>query len=90
VGSLPEPQDVLLLIEVADTSLPYDRRVKLPLCARASIPEVWIVDLAHEVIEDHTDPSGDRYRSFQQGRRGQTIEYAALPEPAFRVDAMLG
>jgi Uma2 family endonuclease len=41
----PEPADVLLLVEVADTSLAYDRDVKAPLYAQAGIPEVWIVDL---------------------------------------------
>jgi Uma2 family endonuclease len=38
---------VLLIIEVSDTSLPYDREVKLPFYARHGIPEVWIVDLGH-------------------------------------------
>src|SRR5215204_7706797 len=56
--SLPLPEDVLLLIEVSDTTLVYDRKVKLPLYARAGIREVWIVDLAGEVIERHTGPSG--------------------------------
>jgi Uma2 family endonuclease len=80
---------VLLLIEVADTSISYDRGAKLPLYARAGIPEVWIVDLAGEVIERHTDPSEGRYRSFGRARRGQKIEPAALPELAVRVDAVL-
>src|SRR3712207_1324173 len=88
--SLPGPEDVLLLIEVSDTTLHYDRGVKLPLYARAGIPEVWIVDLAGEVIERHTDPSGDGYRSSKQARRGETVEPAALTELALLVDAILG
>ena len=44
-GELSEPEDILLIIEVADTSLAYDRSVKLPLYARAGIAEVWLVDL---------------------------------------------
>jgi Uma2 family endonuclease len=88
--SLPGPEDVLLLIEVSDTTLPYDRGVKLPLYARAGIREVWIVDLAGETIERHTDSSGDGYRSLEQTRRGETIESVALPELAFPVDAVLG
>src|SRR3712207_6684546 len=67
--SLPMPEDVLLLIEVSDTTLAYDRGVKLPLYARAGIREVWIVDLAHEVIERNTDPSGASYRRVEQSRR---------------------
>jgi Uma2 family endonuclease len=88
--SLPGPEDVLLLIEVSDTTLPYDRRVKLPLYARAGIREVWIVDLAGEVLELYTDPSGDGYRSSKQARRGETVESTALTELALRVDAVLG
>jgi Uma2 family endonuclease len=89
-GKLPGPEDVLLLIEVSDTTLSYDRGVKLPLYARVGIPEVWIVDLVGEVIERHTDPSGDGYRNSKRARRGETMESAALPELALRVDAVLG
>ncbi len=88
--SLPGPEDVLLLIEVSDTTLPYDRGVKLPLYARAGIREVWVVDLASEVLELYTDPSGDGYRSSKQARRGETVESTALPELALRVDTILG
>ena len=88
-GSLPGPEDVLLLIELSDTTLSYDRNVKLPLYARAGIPEVWIVDLIGEVIERHTGPSGDSYRHVERARRGEDVQPAALPEPAFRVEAVL-
>ena len=54
--SLPMPEDVLLLIEVSDTTLAYDRGIKLPLYARAGIGEVWIVNLPGEIIERHTGP----------------------------------
>lgn len=53
----PTPEDVLLLIEVADTSLEYDRRTKLPLYARHGIPEEWIVDLTSDVVSVHRDPT---------------------------------
>ena len=87
--SLPGPGDVLLLIEVSDTTIPYDRGVKLPLYARAGIPEIWIVDLAGETIERHTDPSGNGYRRVEQLRRGEKLEPEALPELALSVDAVL-
>ena len=77
--SLPMPEDVLLLIEVSDTTLAYDREVKLPLYARAGIREVWIVDLPGETIERFTGPSADGYRRADQRRRGQTLEATALP-----------
>jgi Uma2 family endonuclease len=88
--SLPMPEDVLLLIEVSDTTLAYDRNVKLPLYARTGILEVWIVDLPGEVIERHTDPSGDSYRHTERVRRGDRIECSALPDPALTADDVLG
>jgi Uma2 family endonuclease len=87
--SLPGPGDVLLLIEVSDTTLSYDRGVKLPLYARAGIPEVWIVDLAGQIVERHTDPSGAGYGRVEQARGGEKIEPNALPGLALNVDAVL-
>ncbi len=54
----PHPEDALLLVEVADSSLPYDRTTKLPLYAQAKIPEVWIVNLSERQVEVHRTPSG--------------------------------
>ena len=54
--SLPKPEDVLLVVEVADSSLAYDREVKLPLYCRAGIPEVWIVNLVDNWVEVYRDP----------------------------------
>lgn len=88
--SLPTPEDVLLLIEVSDTTLAYDHNTKLPLYAQASIPEVWIVDLTGETIERHTEPSGDVYRHTERARRGETLTSVALPDIAISVDAVLG
>jgi Uma2 family endonuclease len=88
--SLPGPEDVLLLIEVSDTTLAYDRGVKLPLYARAGIREIWIVDLAGETIGRHTDPSGEGYRRAHRLRRGQTLESDTLPGLSPSVDEVLG
>jgi Uma2 family endonuclease len=88
--SLPVPEDVLLLIEVSDTTLSYDRGVKLPLYARAGIKEVWIADLAGEAIERNTYPSEDGYRTLERARRGEKIEPTVLPELSLGVDAVLG
>ncbi|NBC17495.1 MAG: Uma2 family endonuclease [Bacteroidetes bacterium] len=57
----PSPDDVLLLIEVADTSLAYDRDVKLPRYARAGIPEAWLVDLGGRRLTIHRLPAGGAY-----------------------------
>ena len=87
--SLPGPEDVLLLIEVSDTTLAYDRGVKLPLYARAGIREVWIVDLPGETIERYTDPLEESYRRADRLRRGQTLESTSLPGATPRVDEIL-
>ena len=57
----PNAADVLLLVEVSETSLAYDRRTKLPLYARFGVPEVWIVDLRGAAIEVYREPAGDGY-----------------------------
>ena len=88
-GSLPTPGDVLLLIEVADTSLSFDRDVKLPLYARSGIEEVWLVDLNAGVIERHTEPSENGYRLLRRAGRGETLGSAASSGLAVEVDAVL-
>lgn len=88
--SLPGPEDVLFLIEVSDTTLSYDRNVKLPLYARSGISEVWIVDLAGETVERHTGPSGEIYRHLERSRRGETLASSILPELVFDVNSVLG
>jgi Uma2 family endonuclease len=76
----PRPADILLLIEVADTSLDFDREVKLPLYAEAGIRELWIVNLEEDCLEVHRNPTPDvRYCDIAVLRRGQDVEIAALP-----------
>src|SRR5579871_3101296 len=57
----PTPADVLLLIEVSDTTLAYDRQEKLPRYAQAGIPEVWITNIDGEAIERYSEPQGNQY-----------------------------
>jgi Uma2 family endonuclease len=86
----PEPHDVLLVIEVADTSLDFDRSVKLPLYAEAGIRELWLVDLAGEAVEVHRAPEGRRYRQVQRVLRGQHVDSRVLPELRVSVEHVLG
>jgi Uma2 family endonuclease len=88
--SLPVPEDVLLLVEVSDTTLVYDRNVKLPLYARTGIGEVWIVNLPARTIEQHTDPSDEGYRRLDHKRGGQNLQPTALPGLTLTVDEILG
>ncbi len=59
----PGPEDVFLLIEVSDTTLRYDQKVKLKLYAEAGIPEVWIVNLQDRCVEVYREPEAGRYQS---------------------------
>lgn len=62
----PGPADVLLIVEVADTSVDVDRGVKGPLYARAGIPEVWVVDLSDRFVDVYQDPYRDAYRQHRR------------------------
>ncbi len=76
----PEAGDVLLLVEVSDSSLRFDRTVKLPLYARAGIAEYWIVDLTRRVVDVHRDPVGDGYATLQTYQAGDRVVLALAPE----------
>lgn len=73
-GGHPTPDDVLLLIEVADSPIDQDRAVKLPLYARAGIAEVWLMDLIDGVIDAYRTPSSEGYLLRQRYLSSQTIE----------------
>ena len=76
----PRPADIILLIEVSDTSLEFDRTVKRPLYAEAGIRELWIVNLEEDCLEVHRDPSSEANTAKSQScRRGQEVEIAAVP-----------
>jgi Uma2 family endonuclease len=86
----PTPGDVFLVIEVADTSVEYDRNVKLPLYARAEIPEAWLVVLPKDLIEVHSEPKGGKYQKVQRLKRGKTVASSTLPDLKLNVDDILG
>ena len=85
----PAPEDVLLLIEVADSSVDYDRNEKLPRYARAGIPEVWLTILPERVIEVHTEPADGRYAVRRIFAPGDSISPACFPDIALSVDEIL-
>ena len=86
----PTPADVLLVIEVADTSVEYDRNVKLPLYARAGIPETWLIILPKDLIEVHCEPKNGKYQKVQRLKRGKSLASLKLPELKLSVDDILG
>lgn len=74
----PRPEDVLLLVEVAETSLQYDRDVKLPLYAQHEIREVWLVDLGDDQIEVYRQPAEGGYTSVRTVKEGECLALEAL------------
>ena len=86
----PGPDDVLLLVEVSDTSLEYDREVKVPLYARHAIVEVWLVGLEAGLVEVYRGPTAQGYQIVSQLQRGQSLSSEALPGLELAVDEILG
>lgn len=83
-GELPGPENLLLIVEVSDTTLDYDRKVKLPRYGRSGVPEVWIVDLQSRRVEIYTDPFPEGYQQSRTAGAGEqvsavTIEGLELP-----------
>jgi len=86
----PTAEDILLLVEVADTTLRYDRQVKVPLYARFGIAELWIVSLKQQTVTVYRDPTLDGYRSIQTVRSGERIVVPGLEGVEIAVADMLG
>ena len=85
----PVPKDVLLLIEVSDATLKYDRNTKLTIYAEAEIPEVWIVNLPNDIVEIHQNPSVGIYQLTKIFKRGEIIESEILPDLKLEVNEIL-
>ena len=82
----PEPGDVLLLVEISDSSIRRDRQLKLPLYAAAGIREYWIVDVQSETVEAYKDPAGSSFASVWVFRRGESLSPSAFPDLRIAVD----
>jgi Uma2 family endonuclease len=89
-NALPTASDVLLVIEVADTSLAHDRDVKGPLYAAAGIPDYWLLDLTGEQILVQREPKRGRYTKIEAVRRGGTLAPLAFPDLVLPLDELLG
>ena len=76
----PSAQDVYAIIEVASTSLVYDRRVKLPLYARVGVPEVWIVNVQERELEVYRNPKGEAYSESRVLKPSDKIALLAFPD----------
>lgn len=81
----PQPDDVLLLIEVSDSTLAKDRKLKGKLYAEAGIQEYWIVNVKEACVEVHRRPSGDRFQSLETYSVGQEVSPIAVPHAVLNV-----
>jgi Uma2 family endonuclease len=86
----PGPEDVLLLVEVAESSAEVDRAVKLPLYAAAGVAEVWLVDLAGERVEVYREPAAGGYQQTLTLARGDVVSPQAFPDLRLGVAEILG
>ena len=82
----PEPGDVLVVVEVADSSLRYDRAEKVPRYGRAGIPETWLVDVEAGTVTVYTDPGPEGYARQQVRQRGEQMVASSVPELRLAVD----
>jgi Uma2 family endonuclease len=81
----PKPEDVALLVEIADSSLRFDLTVKAVLYARAGIADYWVLDVVAQQLYCHREPDGVRYQSVVVYGEGETVCPLAKPEAEFRV-----
>ena len=86
----PTPEDILLVIEVAETSLAYDRGRKAALYAEAGIPEYWVTDAVGEAVEVHREPHGQRYRQSIRFTGAATVSPLAFPDVVVRLPDVFG
>jgi Uma2 family endonuclease len=88
--SHPTPPEILLIIEVSDTTLAFDRERKAAAYARAAVPEYWIVDLTGDQVVVMREPSPAGYLDIRPLGRGHDLSIAALPDVTFEVGQVLG
>ncbi|HEV2762845.1 MAG TPA: Uma2 family endonuclease, partial [Pyrinomonadaceae bacterium] len=86
----PTPEDVMLVIEVAETTVRSDRGVKVPLYARAGVPEVWLVNLPEERVEIYAEPSGGKYTYARKIKRGSVARSRTVEGLAVNVADVVG
>jgi Uma2 family endonuclease len=86
----PQVEDILLLIEVADTTVESDRGVKIPVYAGEGIIEVWLVNLDEQCVEVYRAPQLNSYTDVQIFQRGQDLSIQSFPDVRITVEEVLG
>ncbi len=85
----PSKEKTLIAIEVSDSTLTYDRNVKLPLYAETGIPEAWIVDLKNKKVEVHSEPSPHGYKATRVFAAGEEVKSATVADLSVPVDEVM-
>ena len=87
---MPDQRRILLVLEVAESSIDIDRDVKLKLYARSAVHESWILDLNEDVLSCFDEPAGDTYERVRHYQRGQFLAPLLLPRCLVTVDDLIG
>lgn len=87
--SHPTPEEILLILEVADTTLGYDRNTKSAAYARAGIRQYILLNVQEKTLEDYRESGADGFQSKQTYRSGQSFNLVAFPEVSFQVKDFL-
>lgn len=82
------PDKLLLVIEVSDSSLRKDRGIKQAIYAAAGVPEYWIFDVQHDLVEVYTKPRGEAYEQLQTLRAGDVLRPTTVPELVIAIDEL--
>ncbi|AVZ31193.1 Uma2 family endonuclease [Nodularia spumigena CS-584] len=85
----PQPQDIFLLIEVADSTVMYDREEKIPLYAEAKIMEVWLIDINAQIVEVYQQPTAAGYQVMQKFTCGQSLSITAFPDVNITINEII-
>jgi Uma2 family endonuclease len=83
-------EDALLVIEISDTTIRYDRNRKMPLYAQAGVRELWIENLQEDVILVYRNAGADTFATSLTLKRGDSLSLTAFPEIVFTIDELLG
>jgi Uma2 family endonuclease len=86
---LPSVEDVLLVVEIADTTIAYDRDVKTKIYAAGGVPEVWLLSTREETLFVFRSPVGDDYAHVQTLRKSDSIALVKFPKITVRVSDLL-
>jgi Uma2 family endonuclease len=87
---LPQPEDCVLIVEVSDSSVGFDRHVKSRIYAAVNIPEYWVLDLTRDCVVVHQSPEAGEYRHATEYLRGESFKSPALREREIRVSDLMG